>query len=87
MALAALVPSVVPQGRSLQNPTGTNVQAWGNFQIGGGIADQNATYLDGVPLNNNYNNNNSLVRPRIRSRSSRFRRTICQRSSDASQAV
>ncbi len=61
MALAALVPSVVPQGQSLENPTGTNVQAWGNYQIGGGIADQNATYLDGVPLNNNYNNNNSLV--------------------------
>jgi hypothetical protein len=59
--LVALVPSVVPQGQSLQNPTGTNIFAWGNYQIGGGMANQSATYLDGAPLNVSYANLMSLV--------------------------
>jgi hypothetical protein len=59
--LAALVPSVVPQGGAMQTPTGTNVFAWGNYQIGGGMANQSATYLDGSPLNATYNNILALV--------------------------
>ncbi len=45
--LVALVPGVVPQGQSMQNPTGTNIFAWGNYQIGGGMANQSATFIDG----------------------------------------
>ena len=51
MALAALVPGVVPQGQSMQNPTGTNIFAWGNYQIGGGMANQSVAFLDGSPMN------------------------------------
>jgi len=50
--LAALVPGVVPQGTTEGNAlTGKNVFAAGNYQIGGGIANQGATYYDGVPAN------------------------------------
>ena len=50
--LAALVPGVVPQGTTDGNAlTGKNVFAAGNYQIGGGIANQSATYFDGVPAN------------------------------------
>ncbi|HXB70910.1 MAG TPA: TonB-dependent receptor [Candidatus Acidoferrales bacterium] len=50
--LAALVPGVVPQGTTDGNAlTGKNVFAAGNYQIGGGIANQSATYYDGVPAN------------------------------------
>ncbi|HMF75855.1 MAG TPA: carboxypeptidase-like regulatory domain-containing protein [Bryobacteraceae bacterium] len=49
--LVTLVPGVVAQGQSMQNPTGQNIFSFGNFQIGGGIAGQNATFLDGAPLN------------------------------------
>ena len=59
--LAALVPSVVPQGSAMQNPNGTNIFAWGNYQIGGGMANQSATYLDGSPLNATYDNLLALV--------------------------
>ena len=48
--LVALVPSVVPQGGSMQNPNGTNPFAWGNYQIGGGMANQSSMLLDGSPL-------------------------------------
>jgi hypothetical protein len=61
MNLTALVPSVVPQGGAMGTPTGTNVFAWGNYQIGGGMANQSATYLDGSPLNATYNNIMALV--------------------------
>jgi hypothetical protein len=61
MNLTALVPSVVPQGGAMGTPTGTNVFAWGNYQIGGGMANQSATYLDGSPLNATYNNFMALV--------------------------
>lgn len=60
LALVALVPGVVPQGTvgggSLMNPAGQNPFAAGNFQIGGGAANQSAAFLDGAPLNNAYYN-------------------------------
>jgi hypothetical protein len=59
--LVALVPGVVPQGQSMQNPTGTNIFAWGNYQIGGGMANQSATFIDGGPVNVPYVNLTTLV--------------------------
>lgn len=59
--LVALVPGVVPQAQSMANPTTVNNTAWGNYQIGGGLANQSAAYLDGGPLNVNYVNMISLV--------------------------
>jgi Carboxypeptidase regulatory-like domain len=59
--LMALAPSVVPQGQSLQNPTGQNPFAWNNYQIGGAFANQGVEYLDGVPLNNGYLNLPSFI--------------------------
>ncbi len=59
--LVTLVPGVVPQGQSMQNPTGTNPFAWGNYQIGGGQANQSAAYLDGGPVNVSYINLTALV--------------------------
>lgn len=61
MNLTALVPSVIPQGGAMGTPTGTNIFAWGNYQIGGGMANQSATYLDGSPLNASYDNLMALV--------------------------
>jgi Carboxypeptidase regulatory-like domain len=49
--LVTLVPGVIAQGQALTNPTGQNIFSFGNYQIGGGIAGQNATFLDGAPLN------------------------------------
>jgi hypothetical protein len=61
--LVSLVPGVVPQGSASGNPMGnqnrggtTNVNGWGNYQIGGGMANQSASYLDGSPLNVSYIN-------------------------------
>ena len=48
--LIAVAPSVVPQGGSDGSLTGKNVFAAGNYQIGGGIANQSASFYDGVPL-------------------------------------
>ncbi|MGH9843304.1 MAG: carboxypeptidase regulatory-like domain-containing protein [Blastocatellia bacterium] len=59
--LVALVPGVVPQGQAMQNPTGTNPFAWGNYQIGGGAANQSATFIDGGPVNVSYINLTALV--------------------------
>ncbi|HEY6987115.1 MAG TPA: carboxypeptidase regulatory-like domain-containing protein, partial [Bryobacteraceae bacterium] len=59
--LVALVPSVVPQGGSLANPNGQNPFAWGNYQIGGGMANQSTTWLDGSPVNGGYINITALV--------------------------
>jgi hypothetical protein len=59
--LVSLVPGVVPQGHSMSNLTGQNIFAAGNYQIGGGTANQSATYLDGSPLNVNYANLTTLV--------------------------
>ena len=49
--LVTLVPGVVAQGSALANPTGLNINSFGNYQINGAIAGQNATFLDGVTLN------------------------------------
>jgi hypothetical protein len=59
--LAELAPGVVPQGGALSNPTGGNIFAWGNYQIGGGTANQSATYVDGAPVNVNYVHLTALV--------------------------
>ena len=65
LALVALVPGVVPQGNrensALGNPTGTNIFAWGNFQIGGGQSNQSVTYIDGGPVHTSYLNLLALV--------------------------
>ena len=50
--LTALVPGVVAQGSTDGNAiTGKNIFAAGNYQIGGGFANQGAVYFDGVPAN------------------------------------
>ena len=59
--LAALVPGVVPQGSAMAPLTGQNIFAAGNYQIGGGMANQSATLYDGVPANINYGNMTGLV--------------------------
>ena len=59
--LVALSPGVVPQGQAMGTTTGTNIFAWGNYQIGGGMANQAASFLDGAPLNVNYANLTALV--------------------------
>ena len=59
--LVALVPSVVPQGQSMQNPNGMNPFGWGNYQIGGGMANQSMVWLDGSPVNASYANLTALI--------------------------
>lgn len=66
--LIGLVPGVVPQGSSTGNPMGnqsggatTNPNGWGNYQIGGGMANQSATFIDGAPINMSYVNSTVLV--------------------------
>ncbi len=59
--LVALVPGVVPGGQSGTTPTGTNPFAWGNYQIGGGQANQSAAFIDGAPINAVYSNLTALV--------------------------
>jgi hypothetical protein len=59
--LVAIVPGVVPGGQSGTTPTGTNIFAWGNFQIGGGQSNQSAAYIDGAPINASYANLTALV--------------------------
>ena len=56
--LISLVPGVVPQGASQGSTTlnqaggnHTSATGWGNYQIGGSIAGQGATFIDGAPLN------------------------------------
>jgi hypothetical protein len=61
LGLVALVPGVVPGGQSGTTPTGTNIFAWGNYQIGGGQANQSAAYIDGAPINASYANLTALV--------------------------
>ena len=59
MNLLALAPGVVPQGATSGAATNnqpsignyTNPAGWSNYQIGGGIAGQNVSYLDGAVLN------------------------------------
>ena len=50
-----------PQQGSQTNPAGQNPFVTGNFQIGGGVAGQSQSYLDGAPLNLNYGNLLALV--------------------------
>jgi hypothetical protein len=66
--LVALAPGVVPQGSTSGSPLGnqaggtfTNNTGWGNYQIGGGMGNQSAFYLDGVPLNTVNANSPGLV--------------------------
>jgi len=59
--LIALVPGVVPQGQTSGNPATGNVNSWGNYQIGGGAANQSAMYVDGAPINVSYVNSTALV--------------------------
>jgi hypothetical protein len=66
--LLELAPGVVPQGSVSGNPLGnqsngslTNNTGFGNYQIGGGMANQSAFYLDGVPLNTSYINSPALI--------------------------
>jgi hypothetical protein len=66
--LVALAPGVVPQGSTSGSPLGnqaggtyTNNTGWGNYQIGGGMSNQSAFYLDGVPLNTVNANSPGLV--------------------------
>jgi hypothetical protein len=47
--LISLAPGVVPQGSSEGSLTGKNVFAAGNYQIGGGTANQRATYYEAYP--------------------------------------
>ena len=61
MNLVALTPSVVPQGGSMSNPNGQNPFAWGNYQIGGGQANQSMVWLDGSPVNGSYINITALI--------------------------
>ena len=61
LALVGLVPGVVPQGGSSGNLTGQNVFAAGNYQIGGGSANQSSTLVDGAPVNVSYGNATILV--------------------------
>lgn len=61
LALVGLVPGVVPQGSSQGNLTGQNVFAAGNYQIGGGSANQSSTLYDGAPVNISYGNVTALV--------------------------
>jgi hypothetical protein len=59
--LTELVPGVVPQGNTSGNASTLNVNGWGNYQIGGGAANQSQTFIDGAPINISYTNSTSLV--------------------------
>jgi hypothetical protein len=62
MNLTALVPGVVAQGSTTGNAlTGKNIFAAGNYQIGGGFANQGAVYYDGVPANSALGNLVNMV--------------------------
>jgi hypothetical protein len=61
--LISLAPSVVPQGGSEGSLTGKNVFAGGNFQIGGGTANQSASYLDGVTVQDSAYGNIVVLTP------------------------
>jgi hypothetical protein len=60
--LITLVPGVIPQGNSMTNPTGQNIFAFGNFQVGGSVqAGQSASFVDGAPVNLAHGNVYTLV--------------------------
>ncbi|MDQ2841268.1 MAG: carboxypeptidase-like regulatory domain-containing protein [Acidobacteriota bacterium] len=50
LSLVALAPGVIPQGQAQQNAAGTNNSAFGNYQIGGGVANQSQWLLDGATM-------------------------------------
>src|SRR5437762_4373438 len=54
--LAAIAPSVIPQGNTTGSPVGKNPFDFANYQIGGSFANESAEYLDGQPLNIGYIN-------------------------------
>jgi hypothetical protein len=58
--LVALSAGVVPQGGAEGYAT-SNIFAWGNYSIGGGTANWNASIIDGAPVNVNYANLTALV--------------------------
>src|SRR6266567_4880745 len=55
-SLAAIAPSVIPQGNTTGTPVGKNPFDFANYQIGGSFANESAEYLDGQPLNIGYIN-------------------------------
>jgi hypothetical protein len=59
--LAAISPSVVPQGNTTGTVVGKNPFDFANYQIGGSFANEGAQYLDGQPLNIGYINLPLLV--------------------------
>ncbi|MBV9182670.1 MAG: hypothetical protein JO356_15265, partial [Acidobacteria bacterium] len=66
--LLNLVPGVIGLGASTGATGGnqlggsfTNNFGWGNIQIGGGLAGQNAEYLDGAPLNGAFANSVGFI--------------------------
>ena len=59
--LVDMVPGIVPQGSSDGSLTGKNVFAAGNYQVGGGTANQSATLYDGMPMTTTYGNLVALV--------------------------
>jgi len=59
--LAAIAPSVIPQGNTTGSPVGKNPFDFANYQIGGSFANESAEYLDGQPLNIGYINLPLLV--------------------------
>jgi len=59
--LVGLVPSAVPQSGTSQGASGENIFAYGNFQIGGGGANESSSTLDGAPLNTIYLHGTALV--------------------------
>src|SRR5271157_3098215 len=69
MNLLALLPGVVPQGGTQGSTAGnyaqsgdfTNVAGFGNYQISGGLAGQNAFFFDGSSLNEVMSNDTVLV--------------------------
>ena len=61
--LISLAPSVVPQGGSEGSLTGKNVFAGGNYQIGGGTANQSASYFDGVTVQDSAYGNIVVLTP------------------------
>jgi len=69
MNLVPLVPGVIPQGGTQGSSAGnyaasgdfTNVAGFGNYQIGGGLAGQDAFLFDGASLNEVMSNNTVLV--------------------------
>jgi hypothetical protein len=68
MNLLTMVPSVIPQGASEGTPmsnqskgNNTSMGGWGNYQIGGGMANKSLSYVDGAPINLASRNDTALI--------------------------